>query len=164
MNSDEKLNLQKMINANDVVNYTDEIRDKRHSDLIRTDVERMLTIKRESLHNDAESLENALMSECSFLFVNYTDIFNKVRKDEIDISILYKLLDVLAKIENGSIDQHEGSYEVGSLLKKMYIDSALRKSKKLDEEHSKESATPPRNTKKISWTQFRAMDSTHLQR
>ena len=59
------------------------------------------------------------------------DIYNKIRKDEIDMTILLKFLDVLKKIEDNELDQHEGSFEVGKLLKELYVDSALRKAEKL---------------------------------
>ena len=37
-------------------------------------------------------------------------------------------LDVLESIENGTHDQHEASYEIGVLLKKIYIDKKLEDS------------------------------------
>ena len=38
MDTNERLNLQKMIDANNVVDYTESIRDKKHSPKIRADV------------------------------------------------------------------------------------------------------------------------------
>ena len=38
------------------------------------------------------------MTECNFLFTYYTDIYNKIRKDEIDLKILFKAFDVLRDI------------------------------------------------------------------
>ena len=52
------------------------------------------------------------------------DIFNKLKKDELNLNILHKLLDILKQIEKSELDQHEGAFEVGKLLKAMYIDSA----------------------------------------
>ena len=37
------------------------------------------------------------------------------------MKILFQFIDVLNKIEDGKMDQHEGSYEVGLLLKKIYV-------------------------------------------
>ena len=37
-----------------------------------------------------------------------------------------KLINVLKNIEEGDVDQHEGSVVVGKILKEMYIDSALK--------------------------------------
>jgi len=79
-----------------------------------------------------------------------------VRKDEVDLKILFKFLDVLREIEDGDLDQHEGSFVVGKLLKELYVDSALRKADKLNEEHEKakpvEKVVEPIN---ISWKQFK---------
>ena len=158
MDDADKLNLQKMINANDVADCTQDIRTKRHSDPIRRDVERMMKIKAANGRLQAtnpDELEAELIRECNFLFNNYTDIFNKVRKDEIDLDILNRLLDVLKSIENGNLDQHTGAYEVGSVLKSLYIDSALKKAKKLDEEH-KDEQPARREAKQITWKQYSA--------
>ena len=45
MNSEERLNLQKMIKANDVEDQTNLIRQTKHSELIRTQVKDMLALK-----------------------------------------------------------------------------------------------------------------------
>ena len=61
---------------------------------------------------------------------------------------------MLEKIEDGEMDQHEGSFEVGTILKKIYVDSALKKADKLNEnEVIKEE--PKHATNKISWKQFK---------
>ena len=57
--------------------------------------------------------------------LDYTDIYNKIRKDELDLSILNRFLNVLRNIEDGELDQHEGAFVVGTLLKELYVDSAL---------------------------------------
>jgi hypothetical protein len=103
------------------------------------------------------------VNRCSFLFNNYTDIFNKVKKDEIDLEILGRLLGVLKMIEDGKAGQHEASVEVGKLLKQIYIDSALKKSEKLDKLHGAGSASSPSPSlppaKKISWNQYKQQQS-----
>lgn len=88
------------------------------------------------------------------MFTYYTDIYNKLRKDELDINILNKLLDVLKQIEDGELDQHEGSFIVGTILKQLYVDSALKKADKLNEnrEEVKESK---KAEVQISWKQFK---------
>jgi len=96
------------------------------------------------------------MSECNFLFTYYTDIYNKVKKDEIDLTILYSFFDVLQKIEDGLVDKHEGSFIVGTLLKKLYVDSALRKAAKLDEEHKNEPESTPEPPISISWKKYKS--------
>jgi hypothetical protein len=93
------------------------------------------------------------------LFTYYTDIYNKVRKDEIDYNILFQFLDVLKKIEDGLVDQHEGSFEVGTLLKKLYVDSAIRKADKINAKYDDEqdNAVVNADVVDISWKKFKAM-------
>lgn len=130
MDDTARLKLQQMIQTNNVSDQTEIIRKLKHSYLLRENVKTMLLLKQTYAGN--EFTENAIR-ECYFLYLNYTDIFNKIKKEEIDIDILFQFLDVLQKIENGELDQHEGSFEVGTLLKKIYIDSALKKADKLNE-------------------------------
>lgn len=156
MNDLERLNLQKMIQANDTENTTGLIRDLKHSMKILSEVELLLKLKRE--HSTmAKSLpdqfDTLCVSQCQFLFNNYTDIFNKVKKDEIDLKILLRLLNVLHAIEEGAVDQHEGSFEVGKILKEIYIDSALRKADKLNEDTNSETEVKP--VENISWREFK---------
>ena len=101
------------------------------------------------------------VSQCSFIFNNYTDIFNKVKKNEMNLQILLKLIEVLKNIEEGLIDQHTGAFEVGKILKAMYIDSALLKAEKIDKKTGEKIENI--NTviaKKISWKEFKQMDNT----
>ena len=162
MDPSDKLNLQKMINANDVADCTGDIRTKRHSIPIRRDVKRMIEAKqtyaRLRVTNPSE-FENKLIQKCRFLFDNYTDIFNKILKDEIDLNILERLLNVLEDIENWRLDQHTGSFEVGKLLKEMYVDSALKKAKKLDEIYNDEQPVK-KEPKQISWKEYAATHSS----
>jgi hypothetical protein len=41
--------------------------------------------------------------------------------------------ELLRDIEDGKIDQHDGAYQFGLLLKQIYVDSALKKAEKLNE-------------------------------
>lgn len=160
MDDTERLNLQKMINANNVEDCTESIRDKKHSNKIRNDVTRLMNLKQKYPRlskTNPEQFDSMLVSQCNFLFMNYTDIFNKVKKDEIDITILWDFLDVLGSIEEGKIDQHEGAYKVGKLLKSIYVDSALRKAEKLDKKTGKKIPAKPIKEKKITWNEYKKM-------
>ena len=61
----------------------------------------------------------------------------------------------ILKIEDNEIDQHEGAFIVGKLLKEIYIDSALKKSEKLDKHQKK--INPAKKGKKISYSDFKNM-------
>jgi hypothetical protein len=155
MDDNARLQLQDMIKANNVEDQTGLIRDLKHSYLLRTDINMLLLLK-DKYEDNQDLIINDAMSECTFLFTYYTDIFNKIRKNEIDLKIMFKFLDVLKLIEDGLLDQHEGSFAVGKLLKELYVDSALRKADKINEEHDKnksiERIVQPIN---ISWKQYK---------
>ena len=102
----------------------------------------------------SEELNNMCAQECSFLFMYYTDIYNKIRKDEIDLKIFNKFLDILKKIEDEEVDQHEGSFLVGTLLKEMYIDCAIKKADKFDRETPQEKVEEIPHID-ISWKDFK---------
>ena len=156
MDENQRLHLQKMIAANNVEDQTGLIRDLKHSQILRENVNNLVMLKAKYL-DDADALNLEAMSECNFLFTYYTDLYNKIRKDEIDLKILFQFLDVLSKIEEGKIDQHEGSFEVGTLLKKIYVDSALRKAEKLNVESDKMEPEYKGPQVEISWKQFKTM-------
>jgi len=159
MNSEERLNLQNMIKANDVEDKTELIRESRHSDKIKEDVKNFLFLKQKYprlAKSNPSEFDQMCISKCQFIFTNYTDIFNKIKKEEIDLTILDNFLIVLKKIEEGKIDQHDGSYQIGKLLKEIYIDSALKKSEKLDKEHTKNNKTEKvSKPREISWSEFK---------
>ena len=158
MTDNQRLQLQNMIKANNVEDQTNLIRNLKHSDLLKNDINALILLKAKYRNEPDKINENAL-TECNFLFTYYTDIFNKVKKDEIDLGILFKFIDVLKKIENGVLDQHEGSFIVGTLLKELYIDSALKKADKLNEEHEKSNPKVPfKEPNNISWRQFKKMN------
>ena len=156
MNDSERLQLQKMIHANDAENNTQLIRHLKHSKQILADVDMLLKLKQENSRmakTNPEAFDAMCVSKCDFLFNHYTDIYNKVLKDEMNLQILERLLNVLHTIEEGTLDQHEGSFEVGKLLKQIYIDSALRKADKLDKEYETQETEKP--AEKISWSDFK---------
>ena len=158
MDDKQKLQLQKMISENNVEDQTELIRKLKHSVIMKNEINNMLFLKGK-YRDDAEKIHLECMNECNFLFTYYTDIYNKIRKDEIDVDILNQFLDILEQIEEGELDQHEGSFKVGTLLKKLYVDSALRKAEKLDEENSgNKSAEPQKPLIDISWKQFKKIN------
>ena len=152
MDNSSRLHLQQMIKANNVTDQTELIRDLKHSDVLKENVLSLIMLKHK-YQNDPDMLHMHAMGECHFLFTYYTDIYNKIRKDEIDIQILFQFLDVLKKIENKEVDQHEGSFEIGTLLKKIYIDSALKKADKLNSNN--QPAEEMNKGIQITWKQFK---------
>jgi len=154
MDDTQRIQLQKLIKTNNVEDQTELIRELKHSVKLRTDINNMLLIKKKYNTGDINIHEECL-DECFFLYSCYTDIYNKIKNDEINIDILFKFLDILEKIENDELDQHEGSFLVGTLLKELYIDSALKKSDKLDKLYENDKQTNVCEPIKISWKQYK---------
>jgi len=162
MNPQEKIDLKKLVSnmPGDYEDNTDGIRALKHSRSIHADIVKMEQLKTE--HADMR-LSNPIQfrelceSECIFLFYKYTDIFNRLLRDEIDLAIMEKALNVLLKIEEGQIDQQEGSVIVGKLFHEIYVDSALRRSDNLDKTASADEK-PRYEGAAISWKEYK---STH---
>jgi hypothetical protein len=72
----------------------------------------------------------------------------------MNYELMDKFLNVLERIENGELDQHEGSFIVGTILKELYIDSALKRGEKLDKEYA-DTKPKPVEGKNISFTQWK---------
>lgn len=157
----ETLNLKKLLkeNADECQDNTEYIRNARNSDPIRADVETIEQLKRthsQLRKENTEQFRDLCAEKAKFLFFNYTDIFNKLLKDELNLEIFSKFLWVLKMIEDERVDQHEASVGIGKLLKELYVDSALRRSENLDKQYAEEESAPPVvEPKAISWAQWR---------
>ena len=169
MNDDEKYHLKKMIAANDTEDHTEILREIRNSTQIYNDVSTMIKLKRDYARlakSNPKQFDAICVSRCAFLFKYYTDLYNRLKSGEIDLNLLFKMINILRDIEDGKLDQHEGSFEVGKILKKIYVDSALKRSENLDaEQAAKEkrvstktakTSRPAIPEKKISWADFKA--------
>ena len=156
MDNNQRLHLQNMISTNNVEDTTDLIRQLKHSHILREDVNNLIMLKSKYI-DEPDKIHLEGMSECNFLFTYYTDIYNKIRKDEIDLKILFNAFDVLRDIEDGKLDQHEGAFEFGNLLKKIYVDSALKKAEKLNAETGEKEPQYKGPQVNVSWSQFKKM-------
>lgn len=163
LTSKERLDLKRLVNESECENNTETIRELKHSTKILNDVCVLEKAKREK---PVEMKEDEFHLECrqkaEFLYIYYPDIFHKVLKDEIDLRILSKLLKVLKMIEDGEVDQHEGSAMVGKILKEMYIDSAVRHGENLDKEHETDKVKKE-DGRRINWRQYKALQKVKKQ-
>lgn len=163
LDESERLNLQEMIKSYGADDNTEKIRSLKHSKLIKENVDILMNLKRRysrMVKTDKKGFERLAIKHCNFLWENYTNIFNKLMKDEIDVKILFRFINKLHEIEEGIVDQHEASVGVGKILKEMYIDSALRHEKKFEEEELKRTGGKKKKERKphknISWAKFKA--------
>ena len=157
MNASEKLNLNNLIKEYKHESTTEKIRTLKHSNLIREDVAKMIELKKKYIRIDNKTLKGMVEKQCSFLYTNYTNIFNKVFKGVIDLNLLNNFLKILKTVEDGKCDQHEASYNVGQILKQIYIDSAVREADIKDKKYKKKSK-PLKKAKKISWSQYKILN------
>jgi len=160
MDNKERLQLKRLINEMECENNTDNIRKLKHSVLIRDDIRRMENLKitnATSRKSFPDEFADLCKEECSFLFENYSDIFKKVLKDELDLLIMTRLLSVLKMIEDEKVDQHEGSVMVGKILKELYIDSAVKHADNLDKEYD-DMRIQPLEGKPISWKDYKILN------
>ena len=166
LNNQQRLDLANMIKANDTTDCTEEIRNKKQSVLIRNDVKQMVFLKQKyqrlAKSNPGE-FDSICVKQCGILFNNYTDLYNKIKNDNLDLNLLDKFLNILKKIEDGELNQHEGSYLVGKQLKELYVDSALRNQEKLEakDKHRKVQKKPSNanSEKKISYKDFKILNN-----
>jgi cell division protein YceG involved in septum cleavage len=166
MDPEQRIHLQKLVEANGTEDHTEVIRRVKHSSQIYTDVTTMIKLKHEYgrlAKSNPKQFDAICVSRCAFLFTYYTDLYNKLKAGEIDLKLLFRMIQILREIEEGKLDQHEGSFEVGKILKSIYVDSALKRSENLDAEQAKKekhAATkktrPAIPEKKLSWAEFKA--------
>ena len=150
---EESLDLKNLINKSDCEDNTTHIRKVKHSFKIRDDIRKIELLKLEKAtlyQSEPQAFREIACNHASFLFTNYSDIFNRILKDELNLDIMGGLLGVLNMIEEGKVDQHEGSVMVGKLLKELYVDSALKRSEKLDKEHQTDVVEKKEIVNKIS--------------
>lgn len=150
ISNDERINLQKLVGQFESEDNTDHIRQLKHSGKIRKDIEQIEHLKKQQ---GTTITSDQAMEVAPFLYSNYTDIFHRVVKGDLNLEIMDKVLTILGLIEKGQVDQHEGSVLVGRLLKEMYLDSAVRRADRLDEENPKEA---PMEGKSVSWKEFKS--------
>ena len=156
MDENQRLHLQNMITANNVEDNTELIRELKHSVVLRENVNNLIMLKAKYINNpDPDALHLEAMTDCNFLFTYYTDLYNKIRKDEIDLKILFNAFDVLRDIEDGKLDMHEGAYKFGTLLKQIYVDSALKKAEKLNATTGNVEPEYKGPQVNVSWSQFK---------
>jgi len=158
----DRLHLKNMMNESNYQDNTDHIRKVKHSDKIRHDIEQFALFRSLPENMALKTEDPALYMEkcretCNFLFCQYTDIFHRLVKDELNVGIMMQLLSVLKRIEEGQLDQNEGSIMVGKILKNLYIDSAVKRADHLDKEFEKKEDKVPTTApvQSISWKEYK---------
>jgi len=164
MDPQERLDLKKlMANSSDYEDNTEGIRRLKHSDLIISDIKKIETYKKSMKQvrlKNPDEFYAVCQTKCSFLYNQYTDIFNRLIKDELDLKLMYHMLETLKKIENGTIDQQEGSVIIGKILHKIFVESAMKRGEHLESSNQEVTDDTKLQGKEISWTEYKLKNNT----
>ena len=159
IDDETRLKFNELLKESDAADNTEKIRKLKHSSKIKEQVSIMLDIKKRYTRLDKNTLYKMIDTQCNWLFTHYFNLFNKLKKDELDIQILGQFVNALKAVEDGDMDQHEASVRVGQILKKLYIDSALKKDKKEEERRERQRKKKPVNRKaKLTWAQYKKLN------
>lgn len=165
MDPNDRLDLKSLMRQgkDEYVDNTDGIRRLKHSDLIVVDMKKMQELKK--IHNEMREsspldFANLCQSKCSFLFNTYTDIYNRLYKDELDLEIMLEALKTLKQIEDGKINQQEGSILMGKLFYKVFVSNAVKheESTNVQNQSTPESSEVDENLnegKPMSWKDYK---------
>lgn len=158
LDDETRLNFDKMLKESGASDNTSKIRKLKHSKKIKEQVTNMIEIKTKYKRLGKKSVDKMIETKCNWLFTNYTNIYNKLKKDELDIDILGRFIVMLQEIENGETDQHEASIKIGKILKELYIDSAMRNEKHIeDRDNKKKKKKYKKPENKISWNDYKKL-------
>jgi len=164
LNDNERLKLNEMINEMGSEDNTEQIRSVKHSVILRDEIRKLDTFRKANISlrdTDPAKFTSECQNISNFLYTKYTDLFNRILKDELDFEIMTKLLIILKLIEDGKVDQHEGSVMVGKVLKELYVDSALKAGENLDKKYKSTDSgstndVPTNDIKQISWREYKS--------
>jgi len=159
MNPNDRIQLDNLIrqSEDEFVDNTNQIRRLQHSSLIRKDALRINELRKQhgvdetTSETEMKQLKQKCRQEATFMFNNYTNIFNRLVNGTIDMKIFDRFVSVLREIEIGELDQNEGSYKIGSMLKRLYIDSALKEDAQRESAFTSETPVKVKPQRDISW-------------
>ena len=103
IDDETRLNFDKMLKESGASDNTTKIRHLKHSDKIREQVTLMMEIKKKYPKLKKETKDRMIESKCTWLWKNYMNIYNKLKKDELNLSILHNFLSTLKQVEDGVI-------------------------------------------------------------
>ena len=153
-----RLDFDKMLKESGASDNTEKIRQLKHSDKIREQVTFMMEIKKKYPKLKRETKDRMIESKCFWLWKNYMNIYNKLKKDQLNLNILNNFLSTLKQIEDGELDQHNASVKAGKILKELYVDSAMQQQKKREDLEAKRRKKGGKPVKKLSWSDYKKLE------
>ena len=150
-----KSKLDQMLHEDDVPQTTEQIRKMKHSGDIGKDIDTYFRLRNKYKRLSKKQFAKIMSSKCNFIFNNYHNLFNKLISNQLDQDILHKFLDALKLIENGTLNQHEASYQIGLLLKKIFVDQAIKKEEQKRTRVKRKKKLP---AEKITWDEYKKLN------
>tara|TARA_A100001015_G_C14437098_1_gene498989 strand:- start:36 stop:491 length:456 start_codon:yes stop_codon:yes gene_type:complete len=125
MNEYEREYLAKYVAENKIDDTTEKIRGAKQSRRLRDDV--MKLCKFRILYKDNDQFIAKCEEQCGYLKNKQKKLYEKLLENqEIEtLNIVKRMLKILENIENGELDQNDGSYEFGKLCKEIYVDPVI---------------------------------------
>ena len=155
IDDETRLNFDKMLKESGASDNTSKIRKLKHSGKIKEQVSIMMDIRKKYQRLGKKSIDRMIDSQCAWLHKNYTNIFLRLKKNELDLDILHNLILCLKDVEDNKTDQHEASIKVGKILKKLFIDSAMKRQEKVDKKADKDKKKYIKPKNNISWIEYK---------
>jgi hypothetical protein len=149
MDDNQRITLANLVKQYETEETTEKIRELKHSKRIHECLKHIVEAMRKypRIYKDnRKHFETLIAKQTNFLFTTYPEIYHRMLDNEINMNIMQQFLYMLSRIENGELDQHEASYNIGKLLKELYIDT------KLDEMTSTNYKKPKHD---IDWNTFK---------
>lgn len=158
MNNNDRIQLDDLIKQYGSTDTTNKIRELKHSSKIKQDISNYVNISKKYSNikkNNPKQFDTIMIKHCNFLFNHYTILFNKLKKDNLNLQLMMKFLEELKNVEDGKYDQHEASVNVGKILKEIYIDSALYEQSKKDKNMKDKVQLKKPISKNLTWKKYK---------
>ena len=136
-----RIEFQEMLRKEGRTDQTEHIRELKQSYILEENLDTLLELK-EKYGNDVKKIEEEGLNECGFLYTRYTDLFHKIKNDELDIELFRRLIGHLRDIENEEVDQCEATFNI---VKELYINAAEKRRENIDQQKKKEEEEEKKN-------------------
>ena len=170
MDDKDRENLAKLLKAYEPDENTGLIRTQKNSSIIKEETmsfKKLQQTHERMMKTNSKMFRNMATKKCMLISEKFPMIFEKMLSNTLDYDVFGRFIFMLEQIENGRMNQHEASYHVGMLLKKMFVDTQIgedgventtsESTATLSDGQVIEKSDLERNTKEVSWAQFKML-------
>ena len=102
-------------------------------------------------------------AKCNYTHTHYNYIFLKLYKNEIDYLVFERMLKQLQRIEQGEINQHDASVEVGKQLAELYVDPITSCASESDATENAIATGIASDSSSLSWLDYKFQQTKQKQ-